>query len=228
MHRQAILDSPEAPITHHWLDSTHITFGVITAGLVLDDFKIEASRFHGREPDEHRYDIEAGDLDSTSVRLSWNPTANLALQASWAHLVSPEQLEPDDNQTRWSASAIYTRLLGPGRWWSTTLAWGRRSGDHEQFDAVALESAVGLGNWTLFGRAEYAEQNELLFVGGHHGPSFDVGKVSLGLLRDFRVADHVRLGIGGLYALNFVPPQLEALYDGDPDGAMLFVRLKID
>src|SRR5207248_8521816 len=25
MHRESILDSPEAPITHHWLDSTHIT-----------------------------------------------------------------------------------------------------------------------------------------------------------------------------------------------------------
>ena len=73
MHRMSILDSPEAPITHHWLDSTHITFGVITAGVVHDDFKLEASRFHGREPDEHRYDIETGPLDSTAVRLSWNP-----------------------------------------------------------------------------------------------------------------------------------------------------------
>ena len=228
MHRMSILDSPEAPITHHWLDSTHITFGVVTAGLVVDDFKIEASRFHGREPDEHRYDIEAGDLDSTSLRLSWNPTPNLALQASWAHLVSPEQLEPDENQTRWSASAIYTRRLGERGWWSTTLAWGRRSSEHEDFDAVALESAVNLNDWTLFGRAEFAEQNELLFVGGRHGPTFEIGKVSLGLLRDFSVADHVRVGIGGLYALNFVPPQLDALYDGDPSGAMLLVRFKID
>jgi hypothetical protein len=28
MHREAILDSPETPISHHWLDSTHISFGV--------------------------------------------------------------------------------------------------------------------------------------------------------------------------------------------------------
>ncbi len=65
MHRLSILDSPEAPISHHWLDSTHITFGVLTAGLVHGDWKVEASRFHGREPDEHRYDIETGALDST-------------------------------------------------------------------------------------------------------------------------------------------------------------------
>ena len=228
MHRLSILDSPEAPISHHWLDSTHITFGVLTAGLVTGNFKIEASRFNGREPDEHRYDIETGPLDSSALRLSWNPTPQLSLQASWARLIEPEPLEPGENSTRWSASAIYTRPLGARGWWSTTLAWGRRSGEHEDFDALVLESAVGLADWTLFGRAERVEQNELLPAAGHHGPAFDVGKVSLGLVRDFRLADHVRIGIGGLYAFNFVPASLEALYEGDPDGAMLFLRLKID
>jgi hypothetical protein len=228
MHRMSILDSPEAPISHHWLDSTHIVFGVVTAGLVVDRFKLEASRFHGREPDQHRYDVETGALDSTAARLSFNPTARLSLQASWARLKSPEALEPDENQTRWSASAIYTRSLGADRWWSTTLAWGRRSGDHESFDAVALESAVGLGDWTVFGRFEYAENNELLLVGGHHGPTFEVGKASIGAVRDFPIASRVKLGVGGLLTINIVPGPLEALYAGDPKGAMAFVRLKLD
>ena len=228
MHRMSIMDSPEAPITHHWLDSTHITFGVVTAGLIVGNIKLEGSRFNGREPDERRYDIETGPLDSTSLRLSWNPTRNLSVQASWAHLVSPEQLEPDGNSTRWSASAIYTRRFGTDNWWSTTLAWGRRSGEHAQFDAVALESAVGLGAWTLFGRAEYAENNELVSTGGHHGPTFNVGKASLGAIRDFRVARDVHLGLGGLYAFNFVPAGLEPLYGGEPRGGMAFIRLRID
>ncbi len=228
MHRLSILDSPEAPISHHWLDSTHISFGVVTAGLVLGDVKLEGSRFNGREPDQRRYDIETGPLNSTALRLSWNPSPNLSLQASWAHLVGPEQLEPDENSTRWSASAIYTRRVGHDGWWSTTLAWGRRSGGHAQFDALVLESALGLRAWTLFGRAEATENNELVPAGGHHGPAFDVGKVSLGAIRDFRLGRHVRLGLGGLYARNFVPAGLEALYGGDPDGAMLFVRLKVD
>ncbi len=228
MHRMSIMDSPEAPITHHWLDSTHIAFGVLTAGMVYDNVKVEASRFNGREPDHRRYDIETGPLDSTAVRLSWNPTRHLSIQGSWAHLVSPEQLEPDENSTRWSASAIYTRPIGGDGWWSTSLAWGRRSVEHDQLDAWLLESAAGLGPWTLFGRAERIETNELVSMNGHHGPVFDVGKVSAGLVRDFRIAPNVRFGIGGLYALNFVPDQLEALYEGDPDGAMAFVRLKID
>ena len=73
---------PEAPITHHWLDSTHITFGVVTAGLILDKWKMEASAFRGREPDQHRYDIEAPKLDSFSARLSWNPIRELSMQVS--------------------------------------------------------------------------------------------------------------------------------------------------
>jgi hypothetical protein len=228
MHRQSIMDSPEAPISHHWLDSTHIAFGVVTAGLVVDRVKIEASRFNGREPDERRFDIETGPLDSTALRLSFNPTAELSLQGSWARLESPEQLEPGENQTRWSASGIYTRKLGGDGWWSTTLAWGRRTADHESFDAVAFESAAGFGDWTLFGRAEYTENSELLFAGGHHGPTFKVGKASVGAIRDFAVAEHLKFGIGGLFALNFVPRGLEPLYAGDPKGGMAFVRLKLD
>jgi hypothetical protein len=224
MHRMSIMDSPEAPITHHWLDSTHISFGVITAGLATRDVKLEASRFNGREPDERRWNIETGPLDSTAVRLSWNPTFNLALQVSWAHLVAPEQLEPDENSNRWSASAIWTRRFGHANWVSTTLAWGNRDGA----DAVALETAAGLGLWTIYGRAEYAQNNELTFAGGHHGPTYNVGKVSVGAIRDFRVAPDVRLGLGAQVTRNFVPAALEPLYAGDPQGAMLFVRLKVD
>ncbi|MCE9523253.1 MAG: hypothetical protein K8S25_12580, partial [Alphaproteobacteria bacterium] len=71
MHRLSIMDSPEAPISHHWLDSTHITFGVLTAGWVKDAWKVEVSRFKGREPDEDRYDIESPKLDSTAARVSF-------------------------------------------------------------------------------------------------------------------------------------------------------------
>jgi hypothetical protein len=228
MHRMSIMDSPEAPITHHWLDSTHITFGVLTAGLIYENVKVEASRFNGREPDQFRYNVETGPLDSTAVRLSWNPTPELSLQGSWAHLKSPEQLALDEDSTRWSASGIYTKRLGEESWWSTTLAWGRRSSDHDDLDAFALESAVRMRDWTIFGRAERTENNELESDHGHHGPIYRVGKVSLGTVRDFRVARNVKLGLGGLYAFNFVPAALEQEYGGDPQGAMVFLRLKIE
>jgi hypothetical protein len=225
MHRVSAMASPEAPISHHWLDSTHISFGVLTAGLVVGDVKLEASRFNGREPDQRRFDIETGPLDSTAVRLSWNPAETLSLQASWARLESPEQLEPGEDQTRWSLSALHEQPLGRRARWSTTLAWGRRSSGHSSLDAFILESALARGRWTLFGRAERTENGEL---DGHHGPVHAVGKLSLGVLHDLRVAPHLRLGLGGLWAFNFVPAGLEPAYAGDREGAMVFLRVTID
>ncbi len=164
----------------------------------------------------------------TNSTLSFSKARSLSLQASWARLIGPEQLEPDENETRWSASAIHTRPLGDKGWWSTTLTWGRRDKAHDSLDAFVLESAVGLGRWTLFGRAERIETDELTRVGGHHGPVYGVAKASFGAIRDVAVASNVKLGLGGLWAFNFVPAPLEPSYRGDPKGAMLFVRLKID
>jgi hypothetical protein len=228
MHRLSVMDSPEAPISHHWLDSTHITFGVLTAGYVHDDWKVEVSRYKGREPDQHRYNIEAPKLDSTALRLSWNPDRNWSLQASWADEKSPEQLEPQLNQKKWSASAIYTRAVGDAGWWSTTAAYGQRSSPDGDLPAWVLESALKPNDpWTLFARAERLKNNEL--VPGLHGPAFTVGKVSIGAIHDWRVSDNLKLGLGALYAVNFVPDGLAAAYGSTtPAGAMAFVRLKLD
>lgn len=226
MHRLSALDSPEAPITHHWLDSTHITFGVVTAGWVHDNWKIEASRFRGREPDQHRYDIESGDLDSSAVRVSWNPTQRLSLQVSWADVTSPEQLEPDQNETRWSASGIYTQPVGDHGWWSNTLAFGRKErSDGDNLDAWLIESAYHPNEaWTLFARGERVDNDELE---GAHGPVRTVSRLSAGAIRDWRVNEHAVFGVGALVERGFVPNGLESAYGGDPEGAMGFVRLKI-
>jgi hypothetical protein len=226
MHREAIMDSPEAPITHHWLDSTHISFGVVTAGVVAGGVKVEASQFNGREPDQHRWDIETGPLDSTAVRLSWNPARTLSLQGSWGKFVDPEQLEPGVDQTRWSASALWADEVAPGWKLAGTLAWGRKSAHGEDDDAWALEASAKHGGWTAFGRGEIAENRELTMA--EHGPAYRVGKLSAGAVRDFRVAEHLAVGVGGLVSVNFVPDALVADYGGHrPVGAMGFVRLKL-
>jgi hypothetical protein len=232
MHREAIMDSPEAPISHHWLDSTHISFGVLTAGVVLDKVKVEVSRFNGREPDQRRWNLETGPLDSTAVRLSWNPATNLSLQGSWGHFEDPEQLEPGVDQKRWSASALYAREVVPGWKLAGTLAWGRKTIEHHgealKDDAYVVEAALKHADWTIFGRGEMTENRELLDL-EEHGPAFRVGKVSFGAIKDFRVAEHLALGVGGLFAVNFVPQGLEPLYGGKhPTGAMGFLRLKAE
>ena len=228
MHREAIMDSPEAPISHHWLDSTHISFGVVTAGVVVGSAKVEMSRFNAREPDQHRFDIETGRLDSTAVRVSWNPTRTLSLQGSYGEFRDPEQLEPGVNQKRWSASALYADEIAPGVKLATTIAWGRKIVDGLGDDAVALEASVKTGPWTVFSRAEMTENRELVESGDGHGPAYRVGKASVGVIRDVPIARHVSLGVGGLVSINAVPDALASLYGGNnPLGAIGFVRFRL-
>jgi hypothetical protein len=195
--------------------------------VVLDRFKIEASRFNAREPDQHRWNIETGPLDSTSVRLSWNPTRTLALEGSRARFIHPEQLEPGVNQTRWSISALWADDVAAGWHAAATLAWGRKSSQGHNDDGAAAEASLRHAGWTLFGRGEWVENRELL--GTTSSPAYKVGKISLGAVRDVAIADHLSLGAGGLVSLNFVPNALEPLYGShNPTGMMAFVRLKLD
>jgi len=225
MHRSAAMASPEAPITHHWLDSTHISFGVITTGFVRQDWKFEASRFTGREPDENRFDIERPRLDSTALRASWNPGERWSLQVSWADIESPEQLEPEIDEKRVSGSATYTAPIDTERWWSTTIAWGRKNPtEGNTTNAVAIEAAYApVREWLLFARAEAVQTHEL----GPTEETLEVGKVSLGALREFRVTEMVRLGLGALYSVNTVADELEPSYGSSPDGTMIFLQLVV-
>ena len=126
MHRPSIMDSPEAPISHHWLDSTHVTFGVVTLGWQVGRWQVEGSVFNGREPDENRYNIETGPLDAHALRVTWAPNANWVLQASWAEANDPEQLHPGEDQVKWSASVNYANAFLDGDW-DLTAAWAARS-----------------------------------------------------------------------------------------------------
>jgi len=230
MHRLGGMDIPEAPITHHWLDSTHITFGVLTAGVVLDKWKVEASAFRGREPDEHRFDIETPSLDSFSARLTYNPIQQLSMQVSAGHLHSPEKLEPDRNEDRVTASATYTQPFGDNNIWSTTFAWGRKMlqpGD--TLDGFMLESAlIFQKTYTLFLRAERVDENELFHhVHDFEGRIFTVNKVSVGGIYDVPLHPNVKFGIGGLVSTYGIPSEIKPFYGNDPFSYMVFGRLKV-
>ena len=162
MHRESIMDSPEAPITHHWLDSSHISFGVVTAGTVLDRVKLEISRFNGREPDQHRWNIETGPLDSTAIRSVLEPNKNARAPRQLGDFKDPEQLEPNVDQKRVSASVMWADTIAPGWKAAATLAWGRKSALGHRDDAFAAEASVKHARWTLFTRAEMTENRELI------------------------------------------------------------------
>ena len=230
MHRFSGIDIPGAPITHHWLDSTHITYGVGTIGVTWKSFKLEGSAFKGREPDQNRWDIESPAFDSVSGRISFNPTGNWAAQASFGYIHSPEQLEPDVDTRRTTASIIYNRPFQNMNW-QTALAWGRNDNTPGKvLDGFLLESAIRiLDTHTLFSRFEKVEKDEL-FPNDHplHGKEFTVNKISLGYIYDMPAWEHLKWGIGSALEINVIPNELKPSYGDSPKGYMVFVRVKLD
>lgn len=240
MHRFSGIANPEAPIAHHWLDSTHVTFGVVTAGLTARRVKLEGSVFTGREPDQKRWNFDKPRFDSWSARVTFNPTDNLSLQVSHGYLKSPEQLTPDDNEHRTTASATWNRALGPGRTWQTTFAWGRNrhsGGDHHAAparaqdeapsDAFLLESALQWRRWTAFGRAENVDKDELFLEPDPlAGQRFNVSKLTLGGYHSVPLGP-IAFDLGGLVSGYALPRAAEARYGGHPTSFMLFSRLRI-
>jgi hypothetical protein len=228
MHRFSGMDNPDAPLGHHWLDATHITFGVLTGGLVWRGLKLEGSLFNGREPDEHRWNFDPLRLDSTALRLTWNPNANWSMQASWGRINSPEALEPDIDQQRITASVTYNVPLASGNW-QTTFAWGRNDKQPgDSTNALLLESALRWNAHTVFGRIEHTEKDELFGEGEPlHDQTFGVTKFSLGYVYDIPVTQHVKVGVGAVGSAYAFPSELDPYYGSDPLSGTLFLRVKL-
>lgn len=232
MHRFSGMRNPEAPITHHWLDSTHVTMGVVTLGASQGPWKLEASRFNGREPDQNRWNIETRAFDSSAVRLSFNPSPEWSAQVSHGDLKSPEQLEPGIRVKRTTASVMRQSTLAGGVW-GTTLAWGRNDkrgeGTSRKLDGWLLESTLEVSErHTFFGRVERVSNDELF---DHdqplHGRTFDVGKLSLGYIHDFARTGPVKWAVGGLASAFSLPSDLKPVYGGSPHAFMLFLQARL-
>jgi len=230
MHRFSGMVNPEAPITHHWLDSTHITYGVATVGLVYDNIKIEGSSFTGREPDQYRYNIERPRFDSWSVRGTWNPTPDLSLQVSHGYLKSPEGLDPNTDQHRTIASGTYNRPLARGNW-QTTFFWGHKVNQPgTTTDAYLLESAITVGQHTVFGRAENVDKDELFTnapASPLYGKIFNVSEFSAGYAYTVTLRKPFAVDLGGMVTKYALPAALDGVYGSNPTSFLLFARFKI-
>jgi len=221
MHRPSAMDDPDAPIGHHWQDSTHITFGVATAGLVWSRFggiKIEGSIFTGREPDENRYDFDRPRFDSYSGRVSWNPTKNLALQVSHGYIKSPEAVDPKTNIHRTTASAIYNLPLGPDRNWSNTFVWGQNNASGEgKTQSFLIESNYQRGRDTVYFRWERVQKSghELVLKPFAESEIFPVSGYSIGYVHDLSHGNGIDIGLGTQFTINDRPDSLDRYYGDD-------------
>jgi len=236
MHRPSALNDPFAPLAHHWTDATHITYGVLTAGLFTRNVKLEGTLFNGREPDEDRYDFDFHALDSYGARLSVNPTPHWALSASYGYLKQPEALQPGENQRRLGASVLHTVRLGREGEWASALIYGGNkhvtpaAGKNGRWEhSLIAESNLQLdGANSVFGRVEYVRKSaEELVIPGAPDQEFDIGTFSLGYVREFAAYSGATVGLGARGALNLVPRSLEGVYGSRaPVGLALFLRVR--
>jgi hypothetical protein len=227
-HRLSAAANPIAPIGHHWLDATHISFGVLTAGVFTEHWKVDASAFNGREPDERRDDLDLAAPDSFAARLSLMPSPSLVVQVSGGHLKEAEPglgNLPRTNLTRATASATYHRPVrqdrpyGAGNAWATTIAWGLNveptsANDPASTTHAALVEAsyAWTAAATLFGRLEVVGKPAHDLHVHDSTEVFTVAKLQLGYSHDLMERRGARFGVGGTVSGSMVPASLVPRY----------------
>jgi hypothetical protein len=216
-HRISAMPNLLAPIAHHWLDATHITLGVVTAGVYGKRWKAEASAFNGREPDEERTDLDLAALDSVSGRVWFLPTANVAMQISAGQLTEAEPSEaggPGIDMTRITASATYHRAFREGSIWASTVAWGRNAQPEHSSNALLPETNLTFDDRdTWFGRFEVVGKSAHDLVVPGEG-IFTVGKLQGGYIRYLSTWMGLKPGLGMSASVGLVPDSLTAVYGG--------------
>ncbi len=226
MHRASAQYQPDSPITHHWFDSTHISFGVVTVGIATPHWQIEGSAFRGREPDEHRWDIETPKLDSWSFRATWTPSPAWAVQVSHGYIHSGEQLEPGVNEARTTASVQYAH-----GGLSTTFGFAIK----DKQPGRTLTAWLAEANWdldrhhTLFARAENVANDELFPNPADplHDRKFRVSKLEGGYAYRLKIAGPVQAALGGSLGVYAKPAALDAAYGKFPVSFSLFAKLSL-
>jgi hypothetical protein len=235
-HRASASEDPIATLGHHLQDSTHIASDVITLGATYRNFRLEASGFHGREPDEDRWDIDSGKVDSWSARLTANPGQNWSLQYSIGQLHSPEGLAPDEDIRRMTASVMYNLASGDDNW-ASLLLWGRNQSLHDGNvgNGYLLESTLQFLNrnhaWI---RIEDADRtNELLLGENPLPPGFTeryfsrVQAYTAGYDREIGHIPHLSTALGAQVTWYGFPDILQSAYGSHPVGIVAFLRVRV-
>jgi len=234
-HRSSASENPVAALGHHLEDSTHISDDVITVGITRRAIRLEASGFHGREPDEFRWNIDTGAIDSWSTRVTMNPGQNWSAQYSIGQMHSLEELAPDEDVRRMTASVMYNRPFHNGNW-ASTLLWGRNQSleDGNVGNGYLLESTARfMGRNSVWTRIESVDRtNELLLGETPFSLGFKeryfarVQAYTVGYDRDFGDIPHLATAIGGQFTWYGLPQTLRTAYGSHPVGASLFLRVR--
>jgi hypothetical protein len=228
MHRASAVENPTAPLAHHHLDATHITHGVLRAGVEARGLRVEGSVFQGREPDEDRLDLDFGALDSYALRVSWTRGPWYA-QASGGWLNEPEFVTPFD-ATRLTGSISFTRG-DDSRMIAWTAAFGQNREIHGNLEAYLFEATWRLNPGNAFYTRAESVDKDILDVGFHPVNTFHphrqsrVGALTLGYVREILRAPFGAFGLGADVTGYTVPVNLSESY-GQPVSYHAFVRFR--
>ena len=233
-HRISAMPNPIAPLSHHWLDASHITFGVFTAGVYGRQWKVEGSVFNGREPDDERYDFDFGALDSFSGRVWYLPNEHVALQVSAGHLAEAEaEIESSArvDVDRVTASATYHRPLRDGSsMWASTLAWGRNTEEDVATNFVLAETNVTFDEQdSWYGRFEVGRKtaHDLDIHGVAEDTMYTLSKLQAGYTRYLESWNGWKPGVGATVSMSLVPSALDTVYGNRASfGIGLYVTLR--
>ena len=232
MHRASAGENATSPLGHHWHDSTHITYNVATLGWGWRWLAFEASAFHGKEPDEGRWDIDGGEPDSLAARVAIRLRNGWSGQASHGYLHEPEALEEGD--THRTTASLHYGAAGD-RPLAATLIWGRNAEDHGVSSSYLLEAAYQVTPADhAYGRIEWSEKDYgLLASKGHgdtHGPDVpeiaEIGALTLGYVRELSSSGNLRLAAGADLTAYTFPSRLEPVYGDAPLSVHAFFRLR--
>jgi hypothetical protein len=227
LHRPSAQNIPDAPLGHHWQDSSHVTFGVLTTGYFYKQFKIDASLFNGKEPDEKRYDIDEPRFDSGSIRLSLNPSNNTSLQVSHGYIKEPEVLEPGVSIHRTTASLIWNYPFSSDSALSTALVWGMNKPDHGKAqNSFLAEADYQFGKNALFTRMEFIKKSgeELALEEERVNDLFSISVITLGMARTIFSSHNVSVSIGALCVVYPVEHDIRRIYGELPFSVEGYLR----
>lgn len=229
MHRSSSMNNPDAPLAHHWQDATHITFGVATLGFRYKIFKADGSLFTGREPNDQRYNFDKPRFDSYSFRLTTNPVRSLSIQVSRAFVKSPEELNPNEDIWRTTASISHSKPLhGENHFLTSTAIWGsNKSGASSLQNSFVLESNLQLDKFAVYGKYEYIQKSalELVLSQFNEAQLFNINAVTLGMnytiLREFKT----NFSLGVQASIFKTDSSLNAIYGSSPISGEIYMRI---
>lgn len=236
-HRASAFDLPQATLSHHWQDSTHIANNVATVALKYKWLRLETSSFYGTEPNENRWNIDWGPMNSYSGRISVFPSKNWMAQFSAGRISRPEG-EADGDVVRTTASIHYSRPSSNESAWSSSLIWGRNHSTltKRNLNSYLAETLYPLSSKNfLTARAELVDKDELFAnnpdveheLAHSAGSTFRIGAYTAGYTRDIGTFRNIETGVGANITAYAAPAAIQPYYGRHPLGMNVYMRFRI-